>query len=113
MAGTKSGNPFELMCPAGTVAIGATAQSAALGVRDPDGQYSRHDYLVVPLMLKCSSVLNAADASAIKTVKGAGDSPGNASQTPFDCPDGSVAFGVKGRSGDFIDALALGCRRSK
>lgn len=111
MAGTKPGNPFELMCPAGTVVIGVTAQSAALEVKDPGGQLSRNDYLVVPLLLKCSYILKPADASAIATVTGAGEATGNASQKPFDCPDGNVAFGIKGKSGDFIDALALGCRR--
>ncbi len=112
LAGTKPGNSFELMCPAGTVVVGITAQSAAMGVTDPSGQSSRHDYLVVPLALKCSSVLNSADASAIQTVTGSGESPGNASQKPFDCPNGNVAFGIKGRSGDFVDALSLGCRRT-
>lgn len=111
-AGTLFGNPFELTCPAGSVVIGVTARSAALGVRDPSGQLSRHDYLVVPLALKCSGILNPADASAIQTVTSAGESPGNASRKPFDCPKGNVAFGIKGKSGDFIDAIALGCRRT-
>ncbi len=111
-AGSQRGTPFKLMCPSGTVVIGATAQSASLEVNDGSGHVSRHDYLVVPLILKCSSVLNAADTSAIKTITGAGESLPNASQKPFNCPDGNVAFGIKGRSGDFIDALALGCRRN-
>jgi hypothetical protein len=109
-AGSRTlGNPFELMCPSGTVVIGATTQSAS--VQTNDG--GRHDYLVVPLTLKCSSVLSSNDTSAIKIISGAGEALANASQKPFYCPDGNAAFGIKGRSGDFIDALSLGCRPNR
>lgn len=111
-AGSQRGNSFELMCPSGTVVIGATSESASVQVNDGSGNISRHDYLVVPLSLKCSTVLNAGDDAAIKTVTGAGEPLANASQKPFYCPDGNVAFGIKGRSGDFVDALSLGCRRT-
>jgi hypothetical protein len=111
VAGSQRGNPFELMCPSGTAVIGAESQSAAVEINDGSGHISRHDYLVAPLVLKCSNVLSA-DSSAIETVRAAGEPLANASQKPFYCPDGNAAFGIKGRSGDFIDAVSVGCRRN-
>jgi hypothetical protein len=111
-AGSQRGNSFELLCPSGTVVVGATSDSASMPVNDGLGNISKHDYLVVPLSLKCSNVLSTGNDSAIRTVTGAGEPLGNASQKPFYCPDGNVAFGIKGRSGDFVDALSLGCRRT-
>jgi hypothetical protein len=103
--GTARGNSFELMCPANTVVIGTELRSAIVSTN-----FGAFNYLVVPLALRCSSVLTSADASLITTVSGAGEPPALASRKPFFCPDGSAAYGIKGRTGQFIDALSLGCR---
>jgi hypothetical protein len=67
------------------------------------------NYVVAPLVLRCASALGAADAPT-KTVTGAGEVLAFASRKPFACPEGSAAFGIKGRSGQFIDAISMGCR---
>jgi hypothetical protein len=94
------------MCPANTVVIGTELVAASLRVSDGN----THNYLVVPLALRCSSILSSADSSSINSVIGTGEPVSNASFRAFYCPDGNVGFGLKGRAGDFIDALSLGCR---
>ncbi len=106
--GSNQGDPFELKCPSNTVVVGSGLNSAVINTNA-----GPHDYLVAPLALKCSSILSSADASLTKTIRGAGEHLAFASQMPFSCPDGSVAFGIKGRSGQFIDAISLGCREDK
>jgi hypothetical protein len=86
--------------------IGADLASAWLKMADGNG----HQYLVGPLTLRCSNILSSADSSLIKTATGAGDPITIASYRTVYCPDGNVGFGVKGRAGQFIDALSLGCR---
>ena len=103
--GRDAGEPFELKCPANTVVIGSELQSAVMATN-----FGSFNYLIVPLVLRCSSVLSSADPSLIATVSGAGEPPSHASRQPFFCLDGSAAYGIKGRSGQFIDALSVGCR---
>lgn len=99
--GSDEGVPFELMCPAETVVIGAAFMSAPVNTNA-----GVHTYLVTPLTLRCSQSL---DASSIQKVAGAEQPLPQASQHPFTCPDGNAAFAIKGNAGQFIDALSLGC----
>lgn len=105
-AGSDQGDPFELMCPLGTVVIGFEMESAALRMNDGNN----HEYLVAPLTLRCSSVLSSADPASIKTVTGVGKHLPIASGKAFYCPDGTAAYGINGRAGQFVDALSVGCR---
>ena len=72
--------------------------------------FGMQTYLVAPLILKCSSVLGSEDESKITKVTGAGQQRTFASRKPFSCPDGLAAFGIRGRSQAFVDAVAVGCR---
>jgi hypothetical protein len=106
--GSGQGDPFELKCPSNMLVIGSEWDSAIVNTN-----FGAHDYLVAPLRLRCASVLSSADASPIKTISEAGERQTSASAKPFSCPDGSAAFGIGGRAGQFIDALSLGCRAYK
>jgi hypothetical protein len=107
--GSHQGDRFELTCPSNMVAIGAELSSAVVGTTF--GTTSGfHEYLVLPLSLRCSSVLSV-DSATWTTVTGAGERLGHASRKPFKCPTGSGVFGIKGRAGQFVDAVSLGCRR--
>ncbi|HEV7598885.1 MAG TPA: hypothetical protein VGO49_01330 [Bradyrhizobium sp.] len=112
-AGSGQGDSFELKCPPNTVAIGSELDSTDLNMTAWNKDAGVHHYLVTPLALKCSDVLSPADISRIKIVSGAADHLVLASRTPFICPEGSSAFGIKGRSGHFVDAISLGCRSSQ
>jgi hypothetical protein len=103
--GSNQGDPFEFTCPSNMVAIGAELDSAVINTN-----FGPHEYLVVPLNLRCSSVLSS-DNPTWTTVIGAGKRLTHASRKPFTCPRGSAAFGIKGRAGQFVDAASLGCRR--
>jgi hypothetical protein len=104
IVGRDAGEPFELKCPANTVVIGSHLQSAIMSTN-----FGSFNYLIVPLVLRCSSVLSD-DPSLIATVSGAGEPLSSASRKGFFCLDGSAAYGIKGQTGQFIDALSLGCR---
>ncbi len=106
--GSSKGDPFELKCPSNMVVTGS--EFSASFVNTIGGP---HYNLVGPLALRCSTALSSADASSIKTVSGAGSRLPQASIKPFSCPDGSAAFGIKGRAGQYLDALSLGCRAYK
>jgi hypothetical protein len=106
--GSGQGDPFELKCPSNMLVIGSEWDSAIVNTN-----FGAHDYLVAPLRLRCASVLSSADASPIKTISEAGERQASASAKPFSCRDGSAAFGIGGRAGQFIDALSLGCRAYK
>jgi hypothetical protein len=83
--------------------IGYLFDSSVVGTNsDP------HEYLGSPLRLRCSSA-SAADKSPV-VVAMTGPAQSNASRKPFQYPDGSAAFGIKGRAGQFVDAISLGCR---
>lgn len=103
--GSEKGDRFELKCPANMLVIGYDLDSAVINTN-----FGLHEYLVPPLRFRCSGVPIAANTSLVQTVSGTQQRQANASGKPFACPDGSVAFGIKGRAGQFIDALSLGCR---
>jgi len=106
--GSSQGDPFELKCPSNMVVIGSELAASFIDTRG-----GSHYNLVGPLALRCSTALSSAYASSIKTVSGAGSRLPQASIKPFSCPDGSAAFGIKGRAGQYLDALSLGCRAYK
>jgi hypothetical protein len=108
--GSKNGEPFDLVCPSNMVVVGFDLDTSIVGTSFAGRPTGDHDYLVIPLNLRCSSVL-VADTALRSTVTQTNQRQGNASQTPFQCPDGSVAYAVKGRVGQYIDAISLGCRR--
>jgi hypothetical protein len=105
--GSNEGEPFEIKCPPNSVVIGSELSSDVLDINLGFGMQT---YLVAPLILKCSSVLASEDESKITRVTGGGQQRAFASRKPFSCPDGLAAFGIRGRSQAFVDAVAVGCR---
>ena len=104
IGGTK-GDPFELKCPPDALAVGYDLDSAVV-----ETNFGAHEFLVKPLKLRCSGI-PTGNNNSWSAVAGTGVRQPNASHKPFACPTGSVAFGIKGRAGQFVDALSLGCRR--
>ncbi len=104
-AGSNQGDPFELTCPSNMVAIGFDLGSAIISTN-----FGPQEYLVVPLSLRCSGALTF-DNPSWTAITGTGERPYNTSRRPFLCPVGNAACGIKGRAGQFIDAISLGCRR--
>ena len=102
--GSGQGDAFSLKCPSGMFTIGYLFDSAVVGTN-----FGPHEYLVSPLRLRCSSV-SATDNPSPNVVAMTGQAQSNASRKPFQCPNGSAAFGIKGRAGQFVDAISLGCR---
>jgi hypothetical protein len=102
--GSNQGAPFRLRCPANMVAIGYDFDSAVVNTN-----FGLHEYLVVPLKLRCSNV-PITNIPSLSTVAQPGERQGNASHKPFQCPNGSIVYGIRGRAGQFIDAVSLGCR---
>jgi hypothetical protein len=103
--GGIGGSRFELKCPVDSVVVGYDFDSAVVGTN-----FGPHEYLVAPLKLRCSNLQNLEKGSW-QTIQGSGQRQGNASHKPFSCPKGALAFGVKGRAGQWVDAISLGCRR--
>jgi hypothetical protein len=103
--GSNQGNPFELACPSNTVVVGSDLEAAVV-----DTNAGPHEYLVLPLNLRCSNALTANNGLR-NSISSTGDRLPTASRKPFACPDGNAAFGIKGRAGQFVDAISLGCRR--
>lgn len=109
--GPALSEPFELTCPPQMAVIGSELNSAIVTVNSVPHGLVAHEYLVTPLGLRCSTALSS-DNTSWKTVTGAGERLSNASRKPFVCPSGSVGFGIRGRAGQFVDAVRLGCRRA-
>jgi hypothetical protein len=103
--GSSFGDSFELKCPSNMVVIGSELHTDVANIG-----FGPQAYLVSPLILRCAAVLSSADASLITKQAGAGQLLPTTSKKPFSCPDGDAVFGVRGRAGAFVDALALGCR---
>jgi hypothetical protein len=100
-AGASNGNPFELNCPANMVVTGSELQSV--------GFDNGSTYLIDHLTLKCSKeIQNAASVEAVVKPEAAPIS--FATRQPFSCPEGTIAIGIRGRAGQWIDALSIGCR---
>ncbi len=102
-AGSDRGTEFSLKCPIGMFVIGYQFDSAVIGTN-----FGPHEYLTSPLRLRCSAVSADNRASTVVAMPGAAQT--NASHKSFLCDDGSGAFGIKGRAGQFVDAIRLGCR---
>jgi hypothetical protein len=100
--GSQQGSRFELSYPENTVVVGSEMYSA-----DMTTNFERFTYLVAPLTLRCSAALNFDDASSVRTVSSKGDSIARASRLPFMCPSGNAGFGIKGQTGELIDARVL------
>ena len=103
--GSDEGDAFELMCPQNMVVVGSEFASSPISTN-----HGVFVYLIAPLKLRCSDALRASDPSSVKSVLGDGRLGARASRQPFSCPDGSAAFGIGGKAGQFVDALSLGCR---
>jgi hypothetical protein len=102
--GSNQGTPFELSCSANMFIVGYDLDSAEMGTNA-----GVHEYLVKPLKLRCLSV-PVAENSPPNSVAQSDAPQGNASHKPFQCPAGSAAYAIKGKSGQFIDAVSLGCQ---
>ncbi|MFG1293520.1 hypothetical protein [Xanthobacter versatilis] len=103
--GGQGGSPYDLRCPANSVAIGFDFDSAIVNTN-----FGQHEFLVAPLKLRCSDLSKGSKAN-LESVAAEGGRVSNASHRPFQCPAGSIGFAIQGRSGDFVDAIGLGCRR--
>lgn len=102
--GSNQGHTFHLKCPPNMVAVGYDFDSAVVNTN-----FGLHEYLVVPLKLRCAN-LPLTGSAAFTSVAQPGERQGNASHKPFQCPNNSVMHGIKGRAGQFVDAVILGCR---
>jgi hypothetical protein len=100
--GSLDGELFEVACPSNMIVIGS---ELAFTNFSP----GNNAYLIKPLSLKCSSILSVDNAS-VKSVSLPGERLLYATRQSFSCPDGSAAFAIRGRAGQWIDALSIGCR---
>lgn len=101
--GSDRGNSFSLKCAAGMFAVGYLFDSSVVGTN-----LGPNEYLVSPLRLRCSSVPATDKPPVVVAMEGTAQS--NASRKPFRCPDATSAFGIKGKAGQFVDSIRLGCR---
>jgi hypothetical protein len=63
------------------------------------------------VQLKCSDIKAIRERSRPLTVTDSvGSNHPQASEVSFECPTGKVVSALRGRAGQFIDALAIGCR---
>jgi hypothetical protein len=110
--GSDYGVPFELTCPDNMVVVGSELESSSITVTDPLGKTLVITSLIDHLTLRCSGVLRIDNPSSVKTVSTPGTPiPSFKTRTPLQCPDGSAAIGIRGRTGQWIDQLGIGCRR--
>jgi hypothetical protein len=96
--GSDQGQPFEVLCPPPAFVIGSDLQSS--------GFSDRGAYLVRPLTLKCAG----RDTTPSNAVSVPDIQLSIASRHPFLCPANSLAAAIRGRAGEWIDALGIGCR---
>jgi hypothetical protein len=108
--GSDQGVPFELRCPPKTVVVGSELASSAISVIDQLGNTSVGTFLIDHLTLRCSGALHIANHGLVSNVSRPGTQISSfKTHNPFLCPDGNAAIGIKGRAGQWIDALSIGC----
>jgi hypothetical protein len=102
--GSRQGEqPFELACPSNMIVIGSELESATFAVANSTATYLTNNF-----SLRCSSGLSPENVSPVSKI---GTQLPFASRRPYSCPDGSAAIAIKGRAGDWIDALMIGCQK--
>jgi hypothetical protein len=110
VVGTSRGDSFDLLCPNNMVVVGYELDSSQIHTSFDGKDAGWHEYLVAPMSIRCASGLST-DAKSKSTVSQVGQPQDNANRMPFQCANGSGAFGIKGTFGNFINTVGFGCRR--
>lgn len=99
--GSQQGEPFELVCPLGQWIIGSNFFNTSFS--------SGSVFLINRLEISCSDSLPDQVALPSKTLATARENVSFASASPFTCPAGTIAQAIRGRAGQWIDSLGIGC----
>ena len=102
--GSQMGDPFTVRCPANEAVIGAVLSS----VPSTTGEYLGNH-----LTIRCSKNVSGSEQGSIESISIPGQSINFATERSFECPKGQVASAIKGRAGQWIDALGIGCRNAR